>query len=119
MEECIFCKILNNQIPSTAVFENEHATVIVDIHPKAPIHLLAIGKKKKQGRHIISASELSRDDAVFIAGMFEAAIRAAAEKNLKGYKLVFNVGREGGAVIDHIHLHILGGWKNETPTINV
>lgn len=119
MAECIFCKIISGEIPSQTVYENEYAKVIVDIHPKAPVHLLVLGKAMKGNEHIVSAADISDSDGRFLAGMFGAAQEGAKKYNLVGYKLVFNVGREGGQVIDHIHMHILGGWNDDKKIINV
>lgn len=79
-----------------------------DIHPKAPIHTLVVAKE-----HITSIARLEASHAELIARMIYAAKDIAAKNNLNGYKLVFNVGREGGQVIDHLHLHLLGGWGSK------
>lgn len=104
--DCVFCKIAQGEIQSETVFEDGGVKIIRDIHPKAPVHLLVIPIK-----HIESIAHLEENHAQDISGMIYAAKRAAASLKLAGYKLVFNVGREGGQMIDHLHLHILGGWK--------
>lgn len=104
--DCLFCKIGSGQIGSETLFEDEQVRVFTDIHPKAPIHLLVIPKT-----HIPSIVDLEEDHQTIISHMIFTAKRAAERVGLKGYKLVFNVGREGGQVIDHLHLHLLGGWK--------
>lgn len=105
--DCLFCKIARNEIPSEIVFEDNDVKVFKDIHPKAPVHLLAIPKI-----HIQSIAHLEDDHNDVIAKLLYTAKRVAEEQGLKGYKLLFNVGREGGQVIDHLHLHIMGGWSN-------
>lgn len=106
--DCLFCKIGAGEIPSDTVFENSQIKIFKDIHPKAPVHLLVIPKM-----HIASIAHLEADHSGIIAQLMYAAKDAARGAGLAGYKLVFNVGREGGQVVDHLHLHILGGWSSE------
>ena len=106
MQDCLFCKVVRGELASSKVFEDEDVLVFKDTHPKAPVHLLIIPKI-----HIKSIAHLEGNHAGVISRMIFAAKRAAEEGGLKGFKLVFNVGREGGQVIDHLHLHLLGGWK--------
>ncbi len=113
--DCLFCNIASGAIPSETVFEDESVRVIKDIHPKAPVHLLVLPKV-----HVESIAHLGDDHADMIARLIYAAKRVAREQGLRGYKLVFNVGREAGQVIDHLHLHILGGWVgSEDRKVNV
>ena len=107
MNECIFCKIGNGTIASEVVFEDADVKVFTDLHPKAPIHLLIIPKI-----HIPSIAHLEENHNTIISHMIFTAKRVAETKDLKGFKLVFNVGREGGQLVDHLHLHLLGGWKD-------
>lgn len=106
MANCIFCKISKKEIPATTVFEDADVAAFTDIHPKAPVHILVIPKE-----HIQSIAHLEAAHADVIAKLVYAAKRIAVEKELTGYKLVFNVGREGGQMVDHLHLHLLGGWE--------
>ena len=103
--DCIFCKIINKEIPSDFIYEDGDIVVIKDIHPLAPIHNLIILKE-----HIQSISHLENSHQEVVSKMIFTAKKIAEKLGLKGYKLVFNVGREGGQVIDHLHLHLLGGW---------
>ncbi|OHA08225.1 MAG: histidine triad nucleotide-binding protein [Candidatus Sungbacteria bacterium RIFCSPLOWO2_01_FULL_59_16] len=103
--ECIFCGIVSREIPATVVAEDEQIMAFPDIHPKAPVHIIVIPKQ-----HIESIAHLGADHSDVIAAIIYAAKRIAAEKHLEGYKLVFNVGRLGGQSVDHLHLHLLGGW---------
>lgn len=104
--DCLFCKIAAGEIPSETVFEDAEVKIFKDIHPKAPTHLLVIPKI-----HIASIAHLEDDHNNIIARLIYAAKDAASDAGLAGYKLEFNVGRQGGQVIDHLHLHILGGWR--------
>lgn len=108
MMDCLFCKIGKGEIPSDTVFEDEEVKVFCDIHPKAPVHLLVIPKE-----HIESIAHLAGGHDELIAKIIFTAKRIAADQSLTGYKLVFNVGRDGGQAVDHLHLHVLGGWPKD------
>lgn len=110
MEECVFCKIRDKQIPGDFVYEDENFFVINDIKPKAETHLLIIPKK-----HIFSVASLTEEDKGLVADLIFLAKKMADEKKLPGYKLIFNVGREGGQMVDHLHLHLLSGKINMLP----
>jgi len=101
---CIFCKIINKEISSDIVYEDDSVVAIKDINPKAPVHLLIIPKK-----HIPSVNYLGVEDKTLMGEIILTAKKIAEEKDLKGYKLVINVGREAGQLIDHLHLHLLSG----------
>jgi len=100
--DCIFCKIVTGEIPSAKVFETDGTFAFNDINPKARVHILIVPKK-----HIESVKYLEDADKNLIGEMFLTAKKIAEEKNLAGYKLVINVGREGGQLVDHLHLHLL------------
>lgn len=102
--DCIFCKIIKGEIPSTKIFENDEVIAFNDIHPKAKVHILVVPKK-----HIESVKHLEKIDGGLIAELIFAAQKIAEEEKLEGYKLVINVGREGGQLVDHLHLHLLSG----------
>lgn len=108
MENCIFCKIIHKQIQSEVLYEDEDLIVFKDIKPSAPIHLLIVPKK-----HIASVNDIVEDDVNMVGRIVYRAKKMAEEQGVaqKGYKLIFNCGKEGGQVIDHIHLHLLGGKK--------
>src|SRR3989338_4018119 len=103
---CIFCKIIKKEIPAEVLQESEDVVIIRDIRPSAPIHYLVLPK-----RHISSIQNIVDKDEVLLGHLIGTAKIAADKLGLLGYKLVFNVGKEGGQIIDHIHLHLLGGWK--------
>lgn len=110
MENCIFCKIARREVPSEIIYSDKEFIAFKDINPKAPVHILIIPKK-----HIISINHLEPIDKRLIGELFLIVKKIAKKIGLKekGYKLVFNVGRGGGQVIDHLHLHLLGGWKTQ------
>lgn len=115
MEDCIFCKIVQKKLPSDIVFENEKLIVFTDINPKAPHHFLIVPRQ-----HIETANDLTGQDRDLIAEMVLVASEIARQRGIeKGYKLVFNVGKSGGQVVFHLHLHLLGGWHQETHEVHV
>ena len=115
MDNCVFCKIASKQSPAEILMESDGVVVFKDIYPSAPVHYLVISKK-----HIPSIKEVSHEDEALMGHLIHMARDAAEKLGLNGYKLVFNVGKEGGQIVDHIHLHLLGGWaKNKANTVNV
>ena len=107
-DDCLFCKIVNKEIPSEFLFEDDTYVVFKDINPAAPVHLLLVPKK-----HIRSINDLTEADQGIIAGLFMRAKEMARKMGVdqSGYKLLFNVEKGGGQEIFHIHLHLIGGWK--------
>lgn len=110
MTDCLFCKIANKKTPAEIVYENDKVAVFKDIHPRAPIHLLIVPKK-----HITSVDHLELQDKELVGELILAAQKIAKEKKLNGYKLIINVGRPAGQVIDHLHLHLLSGQPAQLP----
>ena len=110
LNDCLFCKILNKEIPSEFIYEDDAFVVFRDINPQAPVHLLIVPKK-----HIRSINDLTDEDKDVISEIVMVGKKMAKQEgvNTSGYKLVFNVEKGGGQVIFHIHLHLLGGWKKE------
>lgn len=102
MSDCIFCKIRDGEIPSEKVHEDEVCYAINDINPRAKTHILLIPNK-----HIPSIAEMEDTDAETITHLIQVAKKIAADKELTGYKLVFNVGKDGGQEIFHVHLHLM------------
>jgi len=105
-DECLFCGIRDKKIPSEIVYEDEHCLVFKDIHPQAPVHLLLVPRK-----HIASIADLEAGDEKTVGHLIKVAKEIAAQKKLTGYKLQFNVGKDGGQIIFHLHLHLLGGFN--------
>jgi histidine triad (HIT) family protein len=105
---CIFCKIVNKEVASDIVYEDEKILVFKDIEPKAPIHLLIIPKK-----HIPTIDHIELQDKELIGQLVLTAKTIAREQGIveTGYRVVFNVGRDAGQTVDHLHLHLIGGEK--------
>lgn len=107
MEDCVFCKIINREIPSTRVYEDNRIIAIRDLSPQAPVHVLFIPKE-----HIASADELNEDNCDIVAHIFSIIPGIAAELGLtNGYRIVNNCGEDGSQTVRHIHFHLLGGKK--------
>jgi len=106
--DCLFCKIIQGDIPSRKVFENERILAFHDIQPAAPVHILIIPKK-----HIPTMNEVTDEDDALMAELFATARQIAKELNIaeSGYRLVNNCNAEGGQVVYHLHLHLLGGHQ--------
>ncbi|MCA0754596.1 histidine triad nucleotide-binding protein [Paenibacillus sp. N4] len=106
--DCIFCKITEGTIPSKKVFENERIVAFHDISPAAPVHILIIPKK-----HIPTMNDVTEEDGPLVAELFAAARQIAREQGIaeSGYRLVNNVNQDGGQVVYHLHVHLLGGSK--------
>lgn len=106
--DCIFCKIVNGEIPSKKIYENDHVLAFHDIQPAAPVHALVIPKK-----HIASMNEASGDDRALLGEVLLAAQHVAKQLGVaeQGYRLINNCGSDGGQVVYHLHMHILGGEK--------
>ena len=108
MGDCIFCKIANGTIPSKRIFENAEVFAFDDIHPMAPVHVIVIPKK-----HIPTIMDLTEEDMSSMGSIFTAVQEVARIKGIdeKGFRVVINCNKEGGQVIFHIHVHVLGGKK--------
>ena len=105
MENCLFCKIVAGQIPSSKVYEDDQILAFRDIQPQAPVHVLVIPKE-----HIPSADGVSAENAAVVAHIFTKIPQIAAEQGLKnGYRIVSNCGDDAGQTVKHLHFHILGG----------
>lgn len=106
--ECIFCKIASGEIPSDIIYQDEEFIAFRDIQPQAPVHVLVIPRE-----HISSISDLTDAQASFTGRLILVAKRIAEKEGVEenGYRLVINCGAEGGQVVPHLHLHILGGRK--------
>jgi histidine triad (HIT) family protein len=106
MSDCLFCKIIAGQIPAAMVYQDETLVVIRDINPQAPLHVLIAPR-----RHIPTLNDLLPADDALVGSMFRRAAALAAENGYheRGYRTVFNVNREAGQSVFHIHLHLLAG----------
>lgn len=107
MSNCLFCKIIAGEIPSTKVYEDETVLAFRDIAPQAPTHILVIPKT-----HIASVAEISADNSGIVAHIFEVIAQIAKAEGLEGgYRVVSNCGADAGQTVHHLHFHILGGQK--------
>ncbi len=105
-KDCIFCKIVKGEIPTTFLYKNDDLIVFRDINPHAPVHILIVPT-----RHIRSVNDLMEEDAKIVSDMIMAGKMMAEKENISrsGYKLLFNVEKGGGQVIFHLHMHLIGG----------
>ena len=103
-QQCLFCRIAAGELPADRVFEDDEVLAFKDIHPQAPFHCLVIPKT-----HVATLNDFSPQQSALIGRLLLAAKRIAAENGLPGYRVAMNVNREGGQVVFHAHLHVLGG----------
>lgn len=107
MSDCLFCKIIAGEIPSTKVYEDETVYAFRDINPQTPVHILVVPKA-----HIESAAAVTGENKALVADCFAAIAKIAKAEGLdSGYRVVTNVGDDGGQTVKHLHFHILGGVK--------
>lgn len=111
MNDCVFCKIINGDIPSARYYEDERMIIIADIEPKAEMHYLAIPKK-----HYKLLSEMTDTDRDDLGKIMSTIASKADELGLSGgYRLIINQGDDAGQTVFHLHIHILGGQKMDFP----
>lgn len=107
MEDCLFCKIIAGEIPSTKVYEDEYVYAFRDINPQAPVHILVVPKE-----HVRCANEIGAENSACVAKCFEAIAKIAKAEGLEsGYRVINNCGEDAGQTVMHLHFHILGGRK--------
>ena len=107
MDNCLFCKIISGDIPSTKVYEDEYVYAFRDIAPQAPVHVLVVPKE-----HICCANAVNETNSHYVAKCFEAVAKIAKSEGLDdGYRVINNCGENGGQTVMHLHFHILGGVK--------
>lgn len=107
-KDCLFCKIINGEVPTDFLYKDENMVVFRDINPQAPVHLLIVPNK-----HIRSVNDLTDADKPILSEMMLVA-KAMAEKegvSSSGYRVFINVEKGGGQIIFHLHMHLVGGWK--------
>jgi histidine triad (HIT) family protein len=102
--DCLFCKLVSGQLPAERLYEDDRILAFKDIHPQAPFHGLVIPKI-----HVATLNDFVPEQAALLGDLLLTAQRLAAEQGLPGYRVAMNVNREGGQVIFHAHLHVLGG----------
>jgi len=105
MSNCLFCKIINGQVPSEKVYEDEYVYAFKDINPQTPFHALVVPKE-----HIPSAGDITEENSAAVAKCFEAISKIASENGLDGgFRVISNCGSDGGQSVLHLHFHVLGG----------
>lgn len=101
--DCLFCKIVKGEIPSTKIYEDECVYAFADIEPQAPFHAIIVPKE-----HIASTAEITADNSHLIAKVYEAVAKIVRTENLEnGFRVVNNCGKDGGQTVGHIHFHLL------------
>lgn len=112
MTDCLFCKIVNKEIPSEITYQDDTITVFKDINPAAPVHLLVIPNK-----HIPSVCEMDAKDEFIFGKLFSVAKASAEQMGIaeNGYRLIINNGPDAHQEIPHVHMHLLGGGKMKHP----
>jgi histidine triad (HIT) family protein len=114
MPDCLFCRIVRREIPSTEVAESEHAYAFRDLVPQAPVHVLVVPKE-----HVTSAHDVSTAQAHLLGELVLLAQEVARVEGIdgedRGYRLVMNVGRDAQMSVPHLHLHVLGGRTLDWP----
>ena len=112
MKECLFCKVVDKEIPAEIVFENDKLLAFKDIDPHAPIHILIIPKE-----HITTTNDLKIEHKELLGDMFLTATKLASEYDIAedGYRTIFNCNKNGGQSVYHIHLHLMGGRQMKWP----
>ena len=112
VDRCIFCRIIAGLSPATILHRDEYVTAFRDIHPVAPTHVLVIPNK-----HIASVDEAGIEDEAVIGRLFTVAREIARAERIDraGYRLIMNNGPDGGQVVYHLHLHLIGGRRMRYP----
>ncbi len=108
MSNCLFCKIVQGEIPCTKVYEDDNVLAFEDIHPMAPVHVIVIPK-----RHLSTLLDIDVPNISLAGNLISAAQKIARIKGIaeKGFRTVINCNPEGGQVVFHLHMHVLGGRK--------
>ena len=112
MKECLFCRIVDKEIPAEIVFESDKLLAFKDVDPQAPVHILIIPKE-----HITTTNDLSNKHKELIGDILLTAKRLASDYDIAkdGYRILFNCNKNGGQAVYHIHLHLLGGRQMKWP----
>ncbi|MEN8265307.1 MAG: histidine triad nucleotide-binding protein [Nitrospirota bacterium] len=110
--DCLFCKIINKEIPAKIIYENEDIVAFEDINPQAPVHFLVIPKQ-----HISTSLDITDEDNELIGRLYQAANKIARDRGIaeEGFRLVMNCNAGAGQTVFHIHIHVLGGRAMHWP----
>ncbi|MHB1650985.1 MAG: histidine triad nucleotide-binding protein [Desulfitobacteriaceae bacterium] len=106
MSDCLFCKIVSKEIPSEIVYEDDQIMAFKDLYPVAPVHILIIPKK-----HLNNINDIMKEDEALIGQIFRVIKELASKLGIaeSGYRVLTNIGTDGGQVIGHLHFHLIGG----------
>ncbi len=115
MDDCLFCKIIKKEIPSSIIYEDEYVLAFKDINPVTPIHVLIIPKK-----HIKDCNEINDENVLYVSKCMMAIKEVARICNVEksGYRVISNTGVDGGQAVHHLHFHLLGGVKLGTKIVH-
>ena len=105
---CVFCEIINGNIPSDKVYEDDMMIAFKDLNPQAPVHILAVPKE-----HICCANAINEENSKYVAHIFEKLPEIAKAQGIESYRIINNCGEDAGQTVMHLHFHILGGVKME------
>jgi histidine triad (HIT) family protein len=105
-DECIFCRIIRKEVPSQPIHEDHDLIAFPDIHPVAPVHVLVVPKE-----HMVNLNEAGAKDVTILGKMLRLSAKIANEMGVaeSGYRVVINNGEDGGQIVPHLHLHLIGG----------
>ena len=103
---CVFCEIINGNIPSTKVYEDDMMVAFKDLNPVAPVHILAVPKE-----HIECANDINADNSKYVAHIFEKLGEIAKSLGIESYRIINNCGGDAGQTVMHLHFHLIGGVK--------
>lgn len=103
---CVFCEIINGNIPSTKVYEDDMVVAFKDLNPVAPVHVLVVPKM-----HIESVNDITPENSVYVQKIFEVIPKIAKKLDISSYRVINNCGADAGQTVMHLHFHIIGGIK--------
>lgn len=101
---CLFCEIIEGNIPSTKVYEDDMILAFKDINPVAPVHIIVIPKE-----HMESANEVNENNSKYVAHIFEKMPEIAKSQGIDSYRIINNCGEDAGQTVKHLHFHLIGG----------
>ncbi|MDE7123860.1 MAG: histidine triad nucleotide-binding protein [Eubacterium sp.] len=103
---CLFCEIINGNIPSTKVYEDDMIYAFKDINPVAPVHFLVVPKE-----HIGSVNDVTAENSKYVAHIFEKIPEIAKSQEIDSYRVISNCGKDAGQTVLHLHFHVIGGTE--------
>lgn len=103
---CLFCEIIEGNIPSTKVYEDDMILAFKDINPVAPVHIIVVPKE-----HMESANDVNENNSKYVAHIFEKMPEIAKSQGIESYRIINNCGEDAGQTVKHLHFHLIGGVK--------